>query len=163
MGIYGLPCAQLIKNPPAMWETWVWSLGWENPLEKRKATHSSILAYRIPWNIHGVANSQTRLSEFHFHLWYNLKTGLLPVERNSRASCLNHSSRVSEIVGKTHGNAWNVCADPSSSSQAFITPVVLSTTQTDVIFIANIPHSIFYSYEVKFIGYMSFVLYNFKM
>ena len=36
--------AQLVKNPPAMWETWVWSLGWEDPLEKGKATHSSILA-----------------------------------------------------------------------------------------------------------------------
>ena len=40
--------AQLIKNPPAMWETWVRSLGWEDPLEKGKATHSSILAWRIP-------------------------------------------------------------------------------------------------------------------
>ena len=36
--------AQRVKNPPAMWETWVWSLGWEDPLEKGKATHSSILA-----------------------------------------------------------------------------------------------------------------------
>ena len=36
--------AQLVKNPPAMWETWVRSLGWEDPLEKGKATHSSILA-----------------------------------------------------------------------------------------------------------------------
>ena len=35
--------AQLVKNPPAMWETWVWSLGWEDPLEKGMATHSSIL------------------------------------------------------------------------------------------------------------------------
>ena len=35
---------QLVKNPPAMWETWVQSLGWEDPLEKGKATHSSILA-----------------------------------------------------------------------------------------------------------------------
>ena len=41
--------AQLIKNVPAMWKTWVWSLGWEDPLEKGKATHSSILAWRIPW------------------------------------------------------------------------------------------------------------------
>ena len=41
--------AQLVKNPPVMWETWVWSLGWEDPLEKGKATHSSILAWRIPW------------------------------------------------------------------------------------------------------------------
>ena len=39
--------AQLVKNPPAMWETWVQSLSWEDPLEKGKATHSSILAWRI--------------------------------------------------------------------------------------------------------------------
>ena len=41
--------AHLVKNPPVMRETWVGSLGWEDPLEKGKATHSSILAYRIPW------------------------------------------------------------------------------------------------------------------
>ena len=39
--------AQLVKNPPAMWEAWVRSLGWEDPLEKGKAAHSSILAWRI--------------------------------------------------------------------------------------------------------------------
>ena len=43
--------AQLVKNLPAMWETWVPSLGWEEPLEKGKATHSSILAWRIPWTV----------------------------------------------------------------------------------------------------------------
>ena len=41
--------AQLLKSLSAMWETWVRSLGWEDPLEKGKATHSSILAWRIPW------------------------------------------------------------------------------------------------------------------
>ena len=41
--------AQLVKNPPAMQEIWVQSLGWEDPLEKEMATHSSILAWRIPW------------------------------------------------------------------------------------------------------------------
>ena len=41
--------AQLVKNPPAIRETWVQSLGWEDPLEKGAATHSSILAWRIPW------------------------------------------------------------------------------------------------------------------
>ena len=41
--------AQLVKNPPAMRETWVWSPGWEDSLEKEKATHSSVLAWRIPW------------------------------------------------------------------------------------------------------------------
>ena len=38
-----------VKNPPAMQETWVWSLGWEDPLEKEMATHSSILDWEIPW------------------------------------------------------------------------------------------------------------------
>ena len=41
--------AQMVKNPPAMWETWVGSLGWKDPLEKGMATHSSILSWRIPW------------------------------------------------------------------------------------------------------------------
>ena len=41
--------AQTVKNLPAMRETWVRSLGWEDPLEKGTATHSSILAWRIPW------------------------------------------------------------------------------------------------------------------
>ena len=41
--------AQLVRNLPVMQETWVQSLGWEDPLEKGKATHSSILAWRIPW------------------------------------------------------------------------------------------------------------------
>ena len=59
----------MVKNLPAMQETWVQSLGWEDPLEKEKATHSSILAWRIPvgrraWcaTVHGVTNSQTQLS-----------------------------------------------------------------------------------------------------
>ena len=43
--------AQLVKNPPARQETWVWSLGWEDPLERGKSTHSSILAWRTPWTI----------------------------------------------------------------------------------------------------------------
>ena len=42
---------QLVKNPPALWKTWVQSLGWEDPPEKGKATHSSILTWRIPWTV----------------------------------------------------------------------------------------------------------------
>jgi len=41
--------AQLVKNPPAMQETWVQSLGWKDPLEQGETTHSSILAWIIPW------------------------------------------------------------------------------------------------------------------
>ena len=70
-GIWTL-VAQMAKNPPALWETWVRSLGWKDPLEKGSATHSSIVAWRIPWTeepgrlhtVHGVAKSQTRLSDF---------------------------------------------------------------------------------------------------
>ena len=54
--------AQLVKNPPAMWGTWVRSMGWEDPLEKGTVNHSSILAWRIP-------KSWTRLSELHFLVW----------------------------------------------------------------------------------------------
>ena len=60
--------AQLVKNPPAVREAWVPSLGWEDPLEKGKATHSSILAWRIPWTIQSMrSQSQTGLSDFHIH------------------------------------------------------------------------------------------------
>ena len=79
--------AQMVKNLPTMWETWVQSLGWEDPLEKGKATHSSILAWRIPWTIvhgvaksglensmdytvHGVTKNQTQLSSFFLILSY---------------------------------------------------------------------------------------------
>ena len=55
--------AQLVKNLPAEWETWIQSLGCKDPLEKGKITHASILAWRIPWT---VTKSQTRLSNFHF-------------------------------------------------------------------------------------------------
>ena len=57
--------AQLLKNPLAMGETGLRSLGWEDPLEKGTPTHSSILAWRIPWTIiHGIAKSWTGLSDF---------------------------------------------------------------------------------------------------
>ena len=45
----GFPSGSVVKNLPAMWETWVQSLGQEDPLEKGMAAHSSILAWRIPW------------------------------------------------------------------------------------------------------------------
>ena len=58
--------AQLVKNPPAMQETWVRSLGWEDPLEKGTATHSSILAWRIPWTVQSTGSQRVR-HDFHFH------------------------------------------------------------------------------------------------
>ena len=52
--------AQLVKKPHAMWETWVQSLGWEDSLEKRKATHSCILAWRIPWTVLSIGSQRVR-------------------------------------------------------------------------------------------------------
>ena len=66
--------AQMVRYLPSMWETWVQSLDWDNPLEKIMATHSSILAWRIPMDrgawwatVHGVAKSQTQLSDQNTH------------------------------------------------------------------------------------------------
>ena len=50
--------AQLVKNLPVMQETWIQSLGWEDPLEKIKATHSSILAWRSPWTVLSVGSQR---------------------------------------------------------------------------------------------------------
>ena len=61
--------AHLVKNLPAIRETWVRFLGWEDPLEKGKATHSSILAWRIPWTIQSMGlQSQAQLRDFHIHV-----------------------------------------------------------------------------------------------
>ena len=66
---WGSLVAQMVKNLPAVRETWVQSLGWEDPLEEGMATHSIILAWRIPmdsgawWAIVLGSQSQTRLSD----------------------------------------------------------------------------------------------------
>ena len=65
--------AQMVKHLSTMRETRVQSLCWEDPLEKGKATHSSILAWRIPWTSPwGTTKSQTQLSNFHFHFLWTL-------------------------------------------------------------------------------------------
>ena len=63
--------AQSVKSVPAMQETWVRFLVREDPLEKEMATHSSILAWRIPWTNHGVTKSRTPLSDYHFHFHFS--------------------------------------------------------------------------------------------
>ena len=66
--------AQLVKNLPEMWETWVGSLGWEDLLEKGKATHSSIMAWRIPWTVQSMGSQRVRhdsvpFTSLHFTPW----------------------------------------------------------------------------------------------
>ena len=63
---HGFPGVSVVKNQPAMQETYVPSLGWADPLEREMATHSSILALEIPWTeatVHGVAKSRTQPSK----------------------------------------------------------------------------------------------------
>ena len=87
--------AQLVKNPPAMRETWIQSLGWEDLLEKEKVTHSSILAWRIPrTTVHGVAKSRTRQSDFHF----TTPRDLPDVGFEPGSTILQAESSLSEIV-----------------------------------------------------------------
>ena len=70
MILHAPPVTQVVKNLPVMRETWVQSLGWEDPLEEGMATHSSILTWRIPMDrgtwwatVHGVTKSWTQLSD----------------------------------------------------------------------------------------------------
>ena len=58
--------AQLVNNPPAIWGTWVQSLGWDGPLKKGKAIHSSILAWRVPWTIQSMRSQRVR------HDWWQI-------------------------------------------------------------------------------------------
>ena len=88
----GFPGGSAVKNPPAMQEMWVWSLGWEDPLEKEMATHSNILAWRIPWTeqpgrphtIHGVTKESDTTQQLNNNsywaitLWVVNKTDLGP-------------------------------------------------------------------------------------
>ena len=68
----------MVKNPPAMWETWVRSLGWEHPLEKEMAIHFSTIAWKIPWTEEpggyspwGLKESDTT-EQLHFHFHFSL-------------------------------------------------------------------------------------------
>ena len=81
--------AQLVKNPPAMRETWVQFLGWEDPLEKGKATHSSILAWRIPWTVLSMGSEQLSL----------LKTSLTPSRISIEDGTL-HQQRTNLLAGR---------------------------------------------------------------
>ena len=76
--------AQLVKNLPAVWETWVRSLGWEDPLKKGKATQSSILAWRIPWT----AAHQVSLSITNSHSLLKLISIKVVMPSNHLILCL---------------------------------------------------------------------------
>ena len=89
--------AQLVRNPPAMRETWVRSLDWEDPLEKGKDTHSSILAWRIPWTVKSMGNKESDRTE-----WLSLSLFICPMDTIiSNCYCIRLQWRLDEI------RAWN--------------------------------------------------------
>ena len=96
--------AQLVKNLPAVQETWVRSLGWKDPLEKEMATHSSILAWKIPWTITYQAPLSMGFSRQEY--WSRLpfsSPGDVPDPRiEPRSPALQADSLPSEPSGKPH-------------------------------------------------------------
>ena len=86
--------AQMVKNLPAKRETWVLSLGWEDRLEKGKATYSGILAWRILWAIQSMGSQRVRLSDFHFHyklgLLVSFYLNVLNLPQRMQAVIFNH-------------------------------------------------------------------------
>ena len=110
------PVAQRVKHPPAMPETRVWSLSWEDLLEKEMATHSSTLAWRIPWmeEPSGLQSmglqSQTWLSDFTSHEWFNESCLYNPgfpgssVVKNLPAGNVGSILELGESPGEGNGN-----------------------------------------------------------
>ena len=87
--------AQTVKHLPTMWETWVQTRGWEDLLEKEMVTHSSILAWKIPWmeepgRLQSMGSqSQTQLSDFTFFLsFYRLVRAIIGNNICTELQCL---------------------------------------------------------------------------
>ena len=96
--IWDFLVAQLVKNPPAMWETWVRSLGWEDPLEKRMVTHSRILAWRNSWTVQSMESQRAE------HDWATI--------------CPRTYRKSQEIGGVVQWTTlgWSMCVEPLPAS-----------------------------------------------
>ena len=96
--------AQTVKRLPIMWETWVQSLGREDLMEKEMATHSSILAWKIPWTeepgVHGVIKIWTRLSDFTFTFF--LSCCSISSSNCCFLTCIQVSQEAGQVVWYSH-------------------------------------------------------------
>ena len=101
--------AQLVKNLLVIWETWVLSLGWEDPLEKGTTTHSSILAWRIPWTeepgrSHKESDTTEQLSLFSFvgvGVILPLQLGYCYRQIDAGVDCSNSSFGIQSFLAPT--------------------------------------------------------------
>ena len=103
----------MVKNPPAMWETWVPSLGWEDPLEKVTNNYPLQYSYlenfmdRRAWwaTVHGIAKNASQLSDFHFHIFAYKPTpspGSVPLLTQARFQSMSHISFSLQLHLITH-------------------------------------------------------------
>ena len=109
--------AQLVKNPPATQETWVPSLGWEDPLEKGKATHSVFW----PGEVYGVAKSRTQLRDFHFLIRSNTSIITLNVnELNAPTKGYRLAEQTKTCVCRPFPLTTSLCLTPQTVCHYFI-------------------------------------------
>ena len=98
--------AQMVKNLPAVQETWVRSLGWEEPLEKGMAIHSSILAWKIPWTVQSMGSQRVR------HDWVTFTETIIKIKRDGM--CCKNTEKLFYIVSETvkwyshYGNSMEI-------------------------------------------------------
>ena len=111
--------AQLVKNLPAVWETWVRSLGWEDPLKKGKATQSSILAWRIPWTVESMGSQRVR------HYWVTFTFTQLCLTLCDSMDCSTPGFPVHHQLPQltqTHFNQGGDAIQPSHPLSSLSTP-----------------------------------------
>ena len=115
--MYHLLVAQLVKSLPVMQETWVQSLGREEPLEREMTTHSSILVWRIPWTEKPGGLLSTGLQESDTTEWLNLtytpSTSWVAWKWKPDISMLSWGGRSTNFGGKKHGELSLVCHLPT--------------------------------------------------
>ena len=112
----GFLVAQSLKHLPAMWETWVRSLGWEDPLEKEMATHSSILAWRIPW-MEGPGGLQSTGSQRVGHNWAQTWHDCVGHKHREKYYCKHLNRLSSSPLTQAYRGASLLCAPSAFVSQ----------------------------------------------
>ena len=120
--------AQLVKNPPAMRETWVWSLGQIHPLKKGKATHSSILARRIPWTVQFLGLQRVR------HDWVTFSSLLAQLSfrksLNKLKTCIQGASLVVQWLRLHVPNTGGLGLTPGQGTRSHMPELNISHAST---------------------------------
>ena len=118
--------AQTLKRLPAMWETWLRPLGWEDPLEKEMATHSSILAWRIPWTEEQIDPlkplpriNQYPISKESFH---GIKPMIGHYKSQRPISCNSSCNTPILLMRKPEGWGWRFAGDLRTINNVIIPP-----------------------------------------